>query len=169
MEQSIQRQMELNELTQERGMGSTLLAELEDQEAAAFESDPEAWKNPHFAPAYYQTLLESFEERYDEMSLFEGTGKALENATEEFEDYSMALWEQMFRDKDPQVPSVVDLEEFRTLPLPERAVIVGNLDQLLKKVFDWMISDGKTPIPGLSQWETLLPPKVEAYLRSQEV
>lgn len=164
MEYNIQGQAGLAELHQERGMDSTLLAELEDQEAADFESDPETWKEPHCAPAHYQTPVESFRERFDEVCLFSGAGKHLRNVTEEFPDHSMALWEQMFRDHDPEVSSVVDLEEFREIPVTEQAAVAGNLDKLRKGSSTGWSARDKDPIPGTTQWETLLPPKAEAFL-----
>jgi hypothetical protein len=77
-----------------------------------------------------------------------------------------AYWAQLKRDRSPLLPVTADEEEFKALPMGDAAVTIARLDLILNTVFDWMISEGKTPIRGWSQWTSIVSPQAEQHLKS---
>jgi hypothetical protein len=44
------------------------------------------------------------------------------------------------------------------------AVSLDRMNEIMRSVFDWMISQGKQPVPGWTTWNVGLPPELEEWL-----
>jgi hypothetical protein len=154
-------QMQLREVMSERAPD-----ERTDVLTAAWENDPEAWQDPHYSAPYMRTLVENFEELYDGKSILDRLKSPVTDADPEFFDLVKAYWAQLKRDRSSLLPVTADEEEFKALPMGDAAVTIARLDLILNTVFDWMISQGKTPIPGWSQWTSIVSPQAEQHLKS---
>jgi hypothetical protein len=146
MEDMVSRQM-LREV-----MSEAPSDEWEDQATEDWENDPDAWKDPHYAAPRMVPLVDQFRDLYADQSLLEGLKGELGEASPEFVDLVKARWAQLVRDGDPSLPLTADSHELRALPEKDVAVTMDRMNEILRTVFDWMISQGKEPIPGWTQW-----------------
>jgi hypothetical protein len=137
----------------------------EDIEGAlAWERDPEAWKEPHGAAPFMGSLVENFEDLYDEKSLLLGLKAPVSEADPEFFDLVKAYWAQLKRDRSPLLPLTADADELRRMSKKDQAVTLDRANELMATVFDWMLSQGKAPIPGWTSWLGVLPQHLEDLL-----
>ena len=134
------------------------------QASLAWETDPNAWKEPQASPPYMAPLVDLFEDLYDEKSILDRLKTPLTEADPEFFDLVKAYWAQLKRDNSPLLPLTADETEFMALTHKEGAITIDRLDRILETVFDWMISQGKSPIPGWTVWTSIVSPQAEQYL-----
>ena len=128
-----------------------------DDAITAWDNDPEAWKEPLAAAPTQRSLRDQFEDLYVDRSVLEFFRAPLSEATGEFFDLVKARWVQMARDRDPQMPRTADADEFKTLSLDERIRATDRLDRLMHSVFDYLASQGRTAVPGWTEWYTIVP------------
>jgi hypothetical protein len=128
-----------------------------DEAIAVWDNDPEAWKEPLSAPPTQRSLSEQFRDLYMDRSVLEAFLPPLSQATEEFFDHVKALWVQMVRDRAPLLPSTADTAEFAALSLDEKIRTTDRMDRLMEKVFDYLMDEGRPPVPGWTQWHSILP------------
>lgn len=131
---------------------------------ASWESDQEAWKNPHYAAPHMRTLVELFEDLYYGKSLLDGLKAPLSDADPEFLDLVKAYWAQLDRDRSPLLPLTADAHVLHRLAPKDMAENLDRINEIMRTVFDWMISQGKTPVPGWGTWNVGLPPELETLL-----
>lgn len=134
------------------------------QASLDWETDPDAWKEPDAAPPAMKSLLDNFEDLYDEKSLVEGMRGPLATADPEFFDLVKAYWAQLKRDNSPLLPVTADANELHTLQPKDMAVTLDRMNEIMRTVFDWMISQGKMPVDGWTTWNVALPPQLEDLL-----
>lgn len=138
--------------------------ETDVQADLAWETDPEAWKEPHCAAPYMSSLMENFEDLYDRRSLLEGLKAPVSEADPEYFDLVKAYWAQLKRDKSPLLPLTADVQELASMSRKDQAVSLDRTNELMAFVFDWMIEQGKEPIPGWRTWMGVLPQELEDLL-----
>jgi hypothetical protein len=126
-----------------------------------WEKDPDAWKDPDAVPSPTTSLLERFEELYLDESLLDGLKAPLSEASPEFFDLLKAHWSQLARDNSPELPLTADKDEYRQLSARDKALTAHRMNEAMRHVFDWMISQGKEPIQGWPQWRVEMPPEIE--------
>lgn len=135
------------------------------QASLDWETDPEAWKEPDAAPPAMRSLLDLFEDLYDEKSILDRLKTPIKDADPEFFDLVKAYWAQLSRDKSPLLPLTADENEFKALTHRDGAVTIDRLDRILETVFDWMISQGKSPVADWTEWISIVSPQAEQYLQ----
>ena len=138
--------------------------DMDVQGALDWETDPEAWKEPHSAEPYMSSLVDNFEDLYDGKSLLEGLKAPVSEADPEFFDLVKAYWAQLKRDRSPLLPLTADADELRGMSKKDQAVTLDRANELMATVFDWMLSHGKAPIPGWTSWLGVLPQHLEDLL-----
>jgi hypothetical protein len=153
-------QWQLQEVMSERASAP----ETDTEAALNWESDPEAWKEPHAAAPHMTSLVQNFEELHEGKSLLDGLKSPLSEADPEFLDLVKAYWAQMKRDHSPLLPLTADAHELHRLSAKDMAVSLDRMNEIMRSVFDWMISQGKQPVPGWTTWNVGLPPELEEWL-----
>ncbi|MGY4544366.1 hypothetical protein ACVWY0_004310 [Arthrobacter sp. UYNi723] len=153
-------QWQLQEVMSERASAP----ETDIEAALNWEIDPEAWKEPHAAAPHMTSLVQNFEELYEGKSLLDGLKTPLSEADPEFLDLVKAYWAQMKRDHSPLLPLTADAHELHRLSAKDMAVSLDRMNEIMRTVFDWMISQGKQPVPGWTTWKVGLPPELEELL-----
>ncbi|WP_458112120.1 hypothetical protein M1D88_17985 [Arthrobacter sp. R1-13] len=118
----------------------------------ARKNDLEEWQDPHYGAPYLITLVENFEQLHDGTPILDLLKSPVTEADPEFFDLVKAYWAQLYRDGSPLLPVTADEVEFKALSKRDAAVTIERLDLILNTVFDWMTSQGKSPIPGRSEW-----------------
>ena len=153
-------QAQLREVMSERAPSP----EEDVQVSLDWETDPDAWKEPLASPPYMSPLMDLFEDLYEEKSILDRLKAPVTEADPEFFDLVKAYWAQLERDDSPLLPLTADENEFRALSPRDAAVTIDRLDRILQTVFDWMISEGKSPIHGWTEWTSIVSPQAEQYL-----
>lgn len=153
-------QAQLREVMSER----PIPPEEDIQVSLAWETDPEAWKEPVASPPYMPPLVDLFEDLYEETSILDRLQAPIKDADPEFFILVKAYWAQLKRDNSPLLPLTADENEFRALTHKEGAVTIDRLDRILATVFDWMISQGKSPVADWTEWISIVSPQAEQYL-----
>lgn len=132
-----------------------------------WETDPDAWKEPDAVPSATSSLLDRFRDLYEEKSLLDGLKAPLNQASPEFFDLVKAYWAQLARDRSPELPLTADQDEYRQMSFGDKAATAHRMNDVMRHVFDWMISHGKEPIPGWTQWQkTGVPPEMEHLIEN---
>ncbi|GAB2714172.1 hypothetical protein ACX801_17950 [Arthrobacter bambusae] len=134
------------------------------QASLAWEADQEAWKEPQASPPFMTPLVDLFEDLYEEKSILDGLKAPVSNADPEFFDLVKAYWAQLNRDKSPLLPLTADAHQLRLMSKKDQAVTLDRTNELMAFVFDWMIAQGKEPIPGWTTWHGVLPQELEDLL-----
>lgn len=118
-----------------------------------WDEDPNVWQNPTETTPYTTTISEDWDEKFRQTETRTVVDRYLElpqlrGATPRFrellESIVMSRYSQVARDR----VSPIELDEFEALPLSQQVHQLEKLENLAGIVFEWMLQQNQTPIPG---------------------
>ncbi|WFP17523.1 hypothetical protein [Citricoccus muralis] len=118
-----------------------------------WDEDPNVWQNPTETTPYARTIAEYWDEKFRQTQTRTVVDQYLElpelqGATPRFrellESIVMSRFSQVARDR----VSPIELDEFEALPLSQQVHQLEKLENLAAIVFEWMLQQNQTPIPG---------------------
>ncbi|QCU77984.1 hypothetical protein E7744_07155 [Citricoccus sp. SGAir0253] len=132
-----------------------------------WEKDPTVWQHPHAPTPYGDSLVQTYEAAHLDgevtvIDLMLGLDQYQE-ATEEFEEYLIAMVQSRAMQLAPDRVEPVEAEALLKLPKRAQLRVFDQLTVLASQVFDWMRAQGMDPVPGA----TTLPPLVTAADRKR--
>src|SRR5699024_592193 len=140
---------------------------LQAQWEQEWEENPNVWQNPWEETPYgHENLLEMYQEEFQEPeieTILDSTLRlsVFSQATPEFRDYLRA----MLASKHSQMRLVgveVNRERFDQLPPKAQLRQMATFQGWVQMVYDYLVQQGKDPVPGSSQCPKIVPAQIQA-------